>query len=124
MWFSDSLTELTSRLAHPTKCKETGHETPRPSDDNTKRGLCYKYNRGACRRGESCRYEHDAVARSKCMIGTRKTAEKRMYLRMSGRAAGQTSLVRRLLMKEIKTEEFVILETVRFLCENAFLQTN
>lgn len=94
-----------------------------PEKSRKQREICFKYNRGACRRETSCRYKHDNIARSKHMIEARKKSERRMYLKLSGREPGSTSLVRKLLMNEVKLEELLILETIRFLCENEFLQS-
>mmetsp|Transcript_8629 Transcript_8629/g.11194 ORF Transcript_8629/g.11194 Transcript_8629/m.11194 type:complete len:367 (+) Transcript_8629:124-1224(+) len=86
------------------------------------RKLCHHFVKGKCNRGDNCRYSHDEQAKSDALIKQRKRTETKAYLEARGRQGGRTSLLRKLLMSDIKKEQFIILECLRHIVRTNYFQ--
>lgn len=94
--------------------KKSRHELEIPEipDD-----ICQYYLRGSCRFGSSCKSKHDPFARAKYVKVVSQQPRRIGSLKLPKPAE---SLLKKLLEKEIHTEQSIVLQSFRFFVQNNF----
>ncbi|CAK9098657.1 Ankyrin repeat domain-containing protein 1 [Durusdinium trenchii] len=89
-----------------------GRNKPSPKQKRADK-LCFRFAKGSCQFGDRCHYSHDADLKTQHLIQQRKKTEKSQFLRATARAGGRDSLLRKLLLPDIRRERAVILKCIR-----------
>ena len=111
----DGMKDVEENTARDTLIKPQSSSTKRPSKQKRQR-QCDFFLRGACTHGARCRYAHDPDARVNA------ARKKRIAVLRREKAVREQSLLFQLVKPEISEERDIMLQCIRFLVQNNFLQ--